>query len=46
MCSEIQNPQIFQPNPESFSRAIIFITSSAQLTACLRDLSRYFKTTY
>jgi hypothetical protein len=24
MCREIQNPQIFQPNPESFSRAIIF----------------------
>jgi hypothetical protein len=24
MRREIQNPQIFQPNPESFSRAIIF----------------------
>jgi hypothetical protein len=24
MWREIQNPQIFQPNPESFSRAIIF----------------------
>jgi hypothetical protein len=24
MCREIQNPQIFQQNPESFSRAIIF----------------------
>jgi hypothetical protein len=24
MRHEIQNPQIFQPNPESFSRAIIF----------------------
>jgi hypothetical protein len=44
MCREIQNPQIFQPNPESIFRAIIFSIATFALQSNERGGNiSYFK---